>query len=172
MYNQRRDLGNDERKWSHRILGGHRVVGVEEEAGSLRLRVRESPPGDEERFDNPAANEEVLCADLVIAATGYERRAHVDILRGVWDLLPRQMEDAVENGATHEAADKWFVQTEENGDRVNPKPRVLSVARDYQVQFAPGAVVAGSGIWLQGCCEATHGVSFRPKYPLQLCEMD
>ncbi|OAA59686.1 hypothetical protein SPI_05884 [Niveomyces insectorum RCEF 264] len=37
--------------------------------------------------------------------------------------------------------------------------KILAVARDYHVEFAPGRVAPGSGIWLQGCCEGTHGLS-------------
>ena len=32
------------------------------------------------------------------------------------------------------------------------------VERNYRVRFRKGAVADDSGIWLQGCCEATHGV--------------
>lgn len=34
------------------------------------------------------------------------------------------------------------------------------VQRDYRVRFREGAVDEGAGIWLQGCNEKTHGVSF------------
>ncbi|KAA8905683.1 L-lysine 6-monooxygenase (NADPH-requiring)-domain-containing protein [Sphaerosporella brunnea] len=33
------------------------------------------------------------------------------------------------------------------------------VDRKYRVQFKEGAVARDTGIWLQGCCEATHGLS-------------
>ena len=33
------------------------------------------------------------------------------------------------------------------------------VDRNYKVQFKAGAVARGAGIWLQGCNEATHGLS-------------
>lgn len=33
-----------------------------------------------------------------------------------------------------------------------------TVDRTYRVQFKDGAVARDAGIWLQGCCEATHGV--------------
>ncbi|KFY24438.1 hypothetical protein V491_02160, partial [Pseudogymnoascus sp. VKM F-3775] len=39
-----------------------------------------------------------------------------------------------------------------------PEP-VFPVGRDYKVQYAPGAVEEGAGIWLQGCNEKTHGLS-------------
>lgn len=34
-----------------------------------------------------------------------------------------------------------------------------SVQRDYRVNFADGMVSGEAGVWLQGCCEGTHGVS-------------
>jgi L-ornithine N5-oxygenase len=37
-----------------------------------------------------------------------------------------------------------------------------TVDRKYKVQFKEGAVARDVGIWLQGCCEATHGVCFTP----------
>lgn len=33
-----------------------------------------------------------------------------------------------------------------------------TVDRTYRVQFKDGAVARDAGVWLQGCCEATHGV--------------
>jgi L-ornithine N5-oxygenase len=33
------------------------------------------------------------------------------------------------------------------------------VSRDYRIKFREGAVARNSGVWLQGCCESTHGVS-------------
>lgn len=33
------------------------------------------------------------------------------------------------------------------------------VSRDYRVQFEKGLVSPDTGVWLQGCCEDTHGVS-------------
>jgi hypothetical protein len=34
------------------------------------------------------------------------------------------------------------------------------VQRDYRVNFADKAIGADAGVWLQGCNEQTHGVSF------------
>ncbi|KFX86117.1 hypothetical protein V490_09219, partial [Pseudogymnoascus sp. VKM F-3557] len=42
---------------------------------------------------------------------------------------------------------------------ITSAPAVFPVGRDYKVQYAPGAVEEGSGIWLQGCNEKTHGLS-------------
>ena len=33
-----------------------------------------------------------------------------------------------------------------------------AVERNYRVRFREGAVADDSGVWLQGCCEASHGV--------------
>ncbi|KAL8708166.1 MAG: hypothetical protein Q9220_006927 [cf. Caloplaca sp. 1 TL-2023] len=35
----------------------------------------------------------------------------------------------------------------------------FAVARDYRIKYRKGAVARGSGVWLQGCCEDSHGVS-------------
>lgn len=36
---------------------------------------------------------------------------------------------------------------------------VFEVNRDYSVKFAEGKVADGTGVWLQGCNERTHGLS-------------
>jgi L-ornithine N5-oxygenase len=44
------------------------------------------------------------------------------------------------------------------------KDGCCSVGRDYRVVFREGAVAEDAAIFLQGCCEATHGVgSLRPR---------
>ncbi|KAI9805167.1 MAG: hypothetical protein M1825_001003 [Sarcosagium campestre] len=35
----------------------------------------------------------------------------------------------------------------------------FSIERDYRVRYRQGALAAGCGIWLQGCCEDSHGLS-------------
>ncbi|KFY87813.1 hypothetical protein V500_06740 [Pseudogymnoascus sp. VKM F-4518 (FW-2643)] len=42
---------------------------------------------------------------------------------------------------------------------VTSTPAIFPVGRDYKVQYAPGAVEEGAGVWLQGCNEKTHGLS-------------
>jgi L-ornithine N5-oxygenase len=44
------------------------------------------------------------------------------------------------------------------------KKGACTVGRDYRVQFRDGAVARDSGIFLQGCCEDTHGVGFSSYY--------
>ncbi|EON97221.1 putative l-ornithine 5-monooxygenase (l-ornithine n -oxygenase) protein [Phaeoacremonium minimum UCRPA7] len=163
MYDQRREIGSDETKWPHRILGGRRVVGVEETSNGLRLRVRHAPAGevaleadglvDVETQESAKAvevvkdDDELLDVDLIIAATGYRRNAHVEMLKDAWHLLPQNKED------NPERSDQWAVRD------VTKTCRVMEVSRDYRVQFRPGVVAPGSGVWLQGCCEGTHGLS-------------
>lgn len=169
MYDQKRELGHDETKWPHRIMGGRQLVSVDEAKDGLRLRVRQALPGDVtleadglvETLDTPLdeATEEALDVDLVVAATGYRRTAHVDMLKDAWRLLPEVRDGAVE---AKPRSDQWSVETD-GGER-----RVMEVSRDYSVKFAKGAVAPGSGVWLQGCCEGTHGVSLSSPFPSSL----
>ncbi|KLU86076.1 L-ornithine 5-monooxygenase (L-ornithine N(5)-oxygenase) [Magnaporthiopsis poae ATCC 64411] len=184
MYDQRRELGTDERQWPHRIMGGRRVLCCEPtKAGDrLRLRVKAAPPSELEVEENgedaapplPDADldhhhqEEVeeFEADLVIAATGYKRDAHVDMLQSLWPYLPEQKEHAraAASGLAKPAKpvlDSWEVRPPTASSEENSQAPVksLEVGRDYRVQFSPGSVAAGSGVWLQGCCEGTHGLS-------------
>lgn len=69
--------------------------------------------------------------DAIIVATGYIRNMHQTILASTRDLLKK---DAT-------GCECW------------------SVGRDYQLQYDAGAIADNAGIWLQGCCEVTHGVS-------------
>lgn len=151
MYHQKRTLGPDEKKWPFRILAGREVVAVEDKDDALRLKVAMlSAPST---VDGPLAGEETLDVDLIICATGYKRNAHVDMLKDTWHLLP----EVPSGEADVPINDRWLVQTDDA--RGHPSARVMQVGRDYGVRFSPGAVAPGSGIWLQGCCEATHGVS-------------
>jgi L-ornithine N5-oxygenase len=160
MYEQRRQLGSDETKWPHRIMGGRRVLGVEEAGDALRVKVCLSPPGELE-LDGPAREEEVLDADLIISATGYGRSAHVDMLKDAWPLLP-EVADKSDEAKAFAARDRWHVETPGGSEGEASRTRSIEVGRDYGVRFSTGAVAPGSGVWLQGCCEGTHGVSFMP----------
>ncbi|KAK3937944.1 L-ornithine N(5)-monooxygenase [Diplogelasinospora grovesii] len=159
MYEQRRVLGPDERKWPHRIVGGRSVVNVEEDGDQLRIKLTSCVLG-EQVLDGPLP-EEVLDADLVICATGYRRTAHVDMLKEAWPLLPARVDGPAGHGPTlAESRDRWVVEADDKDRSVeNSTTRVLEVGRDYGVRFSPGTVAPGSGVWLQGCCEATHGLS-------------
>lgn len=165
MYDQKRELGHDETKWPHRIMSGRQIASVEEGKDALRLRLRPVIPGDcgleadglVEREGHPldSSAEEVLDVDLVVAATGYRRTAHLDMLKDAWKLLPQVGEDVAESKPR---SDQWSVHTE-SGEK-----RVMEVSRDYKVKFAKGAVASDSGVYLQGCCEGTHGVSLEDPY--------
>lgn len=155
MYEQRRLIGRDETQWPHRLMGGRRVMSVDQKSDSLQIKVCLAPPGEDE-FDTTGneGEEELLDVDLIISATGYRRNAHLEILRDSWHLLPETKDEAEPLG------DKWHLRVDDNGKDSVPSKRVLEVGRDYGVKFSEGVVAPGSGVWLQGCCEGTHGVSF------------
>ncbi|CAK7242781.1 MAG: hypothetical protein STHCBS139747_004282 [Sporothrix thermara] len=152
MYHQRRVLGTDEKKWPHRILPGSRVARVDSiSKDSLRLFVE--PDQSYGASGEDSSKMEALDVDLIVAATGYQRNAHLTMLKGLWPLLPEKaaVSDAEAGIGTWEVDDT----TVANGSAA----KILSVARDYHVQFAPNRIAPGSGVWLQGCCEGTHGLS-------------
>ena len=155
MYHQRRTLGVDEKKWPHRILAGRKIVNVSEKGDKLHIKVALCPGGEEENNNGPLLDEEDLEVDLVICATGYQRRAHLEMLKDTWSLLPEVDATTSRVGV---AKDGWLVETV--GETSQTSIRSLEVGRDYGVRFSAGAVAQGSGVWLQGCCEGTHGVSF------------
>ncbi|ODA80918.1 hypothetical protein RJ55_03878 [Drechmeria coniospora] len=152
MYEQKRALGPDETKWPHRIMGGRQITSIESMAGpdeAMELTLRHvQDAGDADGFVD-VAGEETLGVDLVIAATGYQRDGHVEMLRGTWDMLPKSKGHGLEFG---KGISGWNVETEQG-------ERKMAVGRDYKVKFSPGTVADRSGIWLQGCCEGTHGLS-------------
>ena len=92
-----------------------------------------------------AEKEETLDVDLVVSATGYRRDAHVEMLRDTWGLLPVVEKEGKSEG--------WEVEGKDG------EKRRMAAGRDYGVRFAEGMVQKGSGVWLQGCNEGTHGVS-------------
>ncbi|KAH8172330.1 l-lysine 6-monooxygenase (NADPH-requiring) domain-containing protein [Sarocladium implicatum] len=147
MYDQRRDLGRDDTKWPHRIMGGRKIAGVEPRDDKT-LQVKAALV-DTSGASAGLVAEENWEADLVIAATGYRRDSHLEMLRDTWKMLPKG--DAVTESQLN-GPSGWSVQTSEGEHR-------MAVGRNYQVQYKPEAVAPGSGIWLQGCCEATHGLS-------------
>ena len=155
MYDQLRELGRDERRWPHRIRNATDVVGFEPSSpDSVRLRIRPLAA------EADSSHDEILDVDLVIAATGYRRNAHLALMRDVEPLLPQ---DAGEqrDGAKMTSGDA-AITCEPSTSQIAGRP--VRVGRDYGVQFAAGKVAPGSGIWLQGCCEGTHGVSLHSAY--------
>ncbi|KAI3397298.1 hypothetical protein diail_11030 [Diaporthe ilicicola] len=159
MYDQKRQIGHDETKWPHRIMSGRQIVAVDERDDGLRLSVRQASPGELELEADGLVGiqggplnsaEEFVDVDLVVAATGYQRKAHVEMLKDAWKMLP-SLQDGL--ASVKPRSDQWSVETDD-GER-----RVMEVTRDYKVKFADGIVAPDSGVWLQGCCEGTHGLS-------------
>lgn len=148
QYEQKRVLGTDEKKWPHRILAGREIASVDDKGDKLEIRVQKVQDLSVDGFID-TADEEVLEVDLVVAATGYKRTAHIDILKDTWNMLPKTISRSSE--FTKPVAG-WNVYTEQG-------ERKLSVGRDYKVKFNPGTVADDAGVWLQGCNEGTHGLS-------------
>lgn len=148
MYEQRRELGQNDKVWPHRIMGGKQITSIEARGETLELKVQSVQDSALDGFLD-TADEEIIEADLVIAATGYQRNAHVGMLKGAWNLLPKATPGGLEFS---KGISGWNVETELG-------ERKIAVGRDYKVKFAPGSVANDAGVWLQGCCEGTHGVS-------------
>lgn len=147
MYDQRREIGANDKLWPHRLMGGRQIRSIEPRPdGRIELSIQSLEDITAEGF---VGEEETFEADVVVAATGYQRTAHVEMLKGAWDLLPKAAPSQIEY---RKGISGWNVDTELG-------ERKIAVGRDYQVKFTPGAVAEGSGVWLQGCCEGTHGVS-------------
>ncbi|KAF1978404.1 hypothetical protein BU23DRAFT_549840 [Bimuria novae-zelandiae CBS 107.79] len=137
LYLQRISHGNTPaaaKTWPHAILPYRRVTAVSPSStikDGLRLTIRNQSPLY--LSDTPGAQEQVeeLDVDAVFVATGYKRDLHEALLGDARHLMPGG-----------ELADtKW------------------EVGRDYRVNFRERSVSEGAGIWLQGCCEGTHGLS-------------
>lgn len=129
LYKQR-IKDEDETMWEHRILPFRSVTRVEDLPGSdcVRLHIK----NDSHVYgESSCLEKESLDVDLLVAATGYARDAHVTMLRPAEILRP-------------------------DPDNQDQKWRVT---RDYQVVFRSGSVSDDAGVWLQGCNESTHGLS-------------
>ncbi|KAF6802256.1 l-ornithine n5-oxygenase [Colletotrichum sojae] len=156
LYHQKRLLGTDERKWPHRMLFGRNIVQVSEGKDSDRLQIHvRSIEHGEDGIIGQLPGDELLDVDLIVAATGYQRSAHLDMLRDSWSLLPEVA--PASNPAERDVVDGWEIHGE--GADATSGSRKLEVGRDYRVRYAPGTVAPDSGVYLQGCCEATHGLS-------------
>lgn len=121
----------DEASWPHCILKNRSVVAAE----------TSSPDGTVDLLlrDTIAGSEageisleETLNVDAVIVATGYARDAHETMLVAARSLMPGG----------------------------NLEGKTWEVRRDYGVKFEDGTVSEDAGVWLAGCNENTHGVSF------------
>jgi len=131
-----------EEDWPHRLLSHRCVTGAEDlPFGQDGIRLFARDDSACFRGDKKGC-EEAMDLDLVIVATGYLRNTHEDILKNAQHLMPGG-----------EAPDKRW-----------------TVSREYRVQFEPGKVADDAGLWLQGCNERTHGVSYNILLVLsQLC---
>lgn len=137
LYLQRIKYGNSreaEEQWPHNILPYRRVTAVEDSPvvkDGIRLHVRNQSPLYFSEVPGAGEEKQILDVDAVFVATGYLRNLHETLLKDARHLMPGgDLKDA-----------KWTVQ------------------RDYRVNFENKAVSEDAGVWLQGCCETTHGVS-------------
>ena len=138
LYMQRIRYGNtpaEEAHWPHRIMPYRRVVDVSDSPvrpGGVRLQVHDSSPLYFSETAGAQEQTETLDVDVVFVATGYHRDLHETLLKDARHLMP---------GGELQGT-KWQVQ------------------RDYRINFMEKSVADNAGVWLQGCCETTHGVSF------------
>lgn len=139
LYTQRVQYGNSpeaEQTWPHRILPYRYVLDVENSPvvkDGLRLHVRDQSPLYLSDEPQTQEKQEILDVDAVFVATGYQRDLHETLLKDARHLMPGgDLKDA-----------RWQVQ------------------RDYRVKFEDRRISEDAGVWLQGCCEKSHGVSFR-----------
>nr|XP_023907977.1 L-ornithine N(5)-monooxygenase-like [Quercus suber]POF16574.1 l-ornithine n(5)-monooxygenase [Quercus suber] len=118
--------------WPQQIINHCNVRGVTETTldGEPSLRL-ELEDSSAIYHPNHPSNHTIIDADLIVVASGYQRNAHEDILHNVRHLMP-------------------------GGD---DSSKTWTVRRDYGVDLQPGLVNRDVGIWLQGCNEATHGLS-------------
>ncbi|OKL57901.1 hypothetical protein UA08_06422 [Talaromyces atroroseus] len=123
IYRQRL-LKPDPRDWTLSLLHNSEVTGakVAELGNALNLKLKDTITGE--------AKLTTQAYDLVVVATGYQRRPFAGILKDVKPLL--------------------LSGSEESG---------YQVQRNYRLLFRPGSVVRDAAIWLQGSCETSHGIS-------------
>ncbi len=120
----------DASQWRCNIINNRAVITASQSSNSSLVLKLGIP--EEKRRQQDLDVEEELEVDYVFTATGYVRNAHKDMLSEVRSLLPSHL---VKEGK-------------------------FPVARDYRVQYDEGKVDKRAGVWLQGCNEGTHGVSF------------
>lgn len=129
LYTQRIRYESED-EWPHRILT-HRAVSHIEDSPVISKGVRLHVRNESGGFHhNDTSTDETMDVDAVFFATGYQRDIHEEILKNCRNLMP--------------------------GGDVGKK--FWTVGRNYRVNFEPGMVSDDAGIWLQGCCENTHGV--------------
>lgn len=72
--------------------------------------------------------------DMVVLATGYQRNPFAGVLKPLESLIEPPVV----------------------GENFN-------VDRNYRVRFLQGRIGRDVGLWLQGCCESTHGVCLKKR---------
>lgn len=137
LYLQRISHGNTpqaEKNWPHAILPYRLVTDVQDSPvikDGLRLQIHDRSPLYLSEELNAQERTETLDVDAVFVATGYQRDLHETLLGDARHLMPGgDLQDA-----------RWTVR------------------RDYGVEFAERSISRDAGVWLQGCCERTHGLS-------------
>jgi L-ornithine N5-oxygenase len=141
LYMQRIRSPNPE-NWQHKILTHRTVVAVDSELDDgLRLHIAKRDLNPNGPLYGEAEVSEIMEFDAVVVATGYLRDSHEWLLKPARHLMP---------GGDGEGK-KW------------------GVTRDYKVKFEEGTVSEDAGVFLQGCCESTHGVSLL--LSLEMCWM-
>ena len=123
IYRQRL-LKPDPRDWTLSLYSNSEVFGAEksESRNALNLQVKNTITGETKTIEQ--------VYDLVVLATGYQRKPFAGILK---DLKPLLLSASEDTGSL--------------------------VQRNYRLLFRPGSVVRDAAIWMQGSCETTHGVS-------------
>ena len=145
LYLQRVRYGNSpeaEKHWAHRIMPYRCVTNVEESPvakGGIRLHVQDRSPLYLSDVPDEEERSEILDVDAVFVATGYHRDLHETLLKDARHLMP-------------------------GGDLQGTK---WKVGRNYKMQFQDKIISEDAGVWLQGCCESTHGVSAPPVLKIQ-----
>jgi len=134
LYTQRLNHGENEENWPQRLLNYREVESVTELPDD-RVRLHIRNDTSKHRC-RKSSTKETLDVDLVMIASGYRRDYHEQLLSKVRPMMP-------------------------GGDKPGQK---WTVNREYKVQFEQGTVAKDSGVWLQGCNESTHGVSFDPTF--------
>ncbi|KAF7196065.1 L-ornithine N(5)-monooxygenase [Pseudocercospora fuligena] len=115
--------------WPHLILNHSSVANVRaseaKDGSALQLVVEQNETAP---CSQKSSAHQILEVDLIVAATGYERNVHEELMQDLHVMRP------------DEDAQGW------------------TVGRNYAVRFKEGALEDGRGIWLQGCNEKTHGL--------------
>ncbi|KAK9761499.1 hypothetical protein K7432_013560 [Basidiobolus ranarum] len=116
----------------HSILSSRQVVSYNSDNGKILLQLRQCDEAGQPIGNPNTVSDHVF--DAVFLATGYERNAHTRILQPMAPYLLKT-DDSICDPA---------------------KELQLSIERDYRVRTVPSC---HPSIYLQGCCQDTHGIS-------------